>query len=93
MLWLVAFGLLAITFGFVYVYTRKVAAIRARKWELDIFFGTIKLILWEPNEGLVLLKNKQVTALIYGPKDGGGIRFIYPVFGDEVKVRVPLHCD
>jgi regulator of protease activity HflC (stomatin/prohibitin superfamily) len=68
----------------------KSAAIRDRKDEVNIFGGMMKLVLWEANQGLVFLKNKRVHSLIYGPRDGGGTRFIFPVLGEEVRVRVPL---
>ena len=45
MLWLVAFILVAGLCAALNVYTRKVAAIRARKGEIDFFFGCVKLIL------------------------------------------------
>jgi len=77
-------------FCVLHVFLAKSRAIRRRQSEAEIFGGLVKLILWESNEGLVLLKNKQVDMLVYGPTDGGGTRFIYPILGEELKVRVPL---
>jgi regulator of protease activity HflC (stomatin/prohibitin superfamily) len=72
------------------VLLAKSSAIRGHKYEVSLFFGLVKLILWEANQGLVFLKNKRVSKLIYGPEDGGGTMFIYPIFGEELRVRVPL---
>jgi regulator of protease activity HflC (stomatin/prohibitin superfamily) len=55
-----------------------------------ILFGLAQLILWEKNEGLILLRDKRVTEVIDGPKGGGGLRVIYPVLGEELRARVPL---
>jgi len=90
MLWAVAAVLIAAICVVIYLSTRKVAAIRSGEKQKDVFFGLLRLVLWEANEGLLLLKNKQISSLIYGPRDGGGVRFIYPVFGEEVKDWVPL---
>lgn len=55
-----------------------------------ILFGLGQLILWEKNEGLILLRDKRVSELIDGTKAGGGLRIIYPVLGEELRARVPL---
>src|SRR5436305_1122108 len=75
---------------FLRVFLAKSNAIRYHRNEVNLFGGMVKLVLWEANEGLVFLKNKQISQLIYGPEDGGGTAYIYPVLGDEVRVRVPL---
>ena len=59
--------------------TAKVTAIRRGDREVDLFFGWMKLVLWEANEGLLFLRNKQIGEVIYGPEQGGGMRFIYPI--------------
>jgi regulator of protease activity HflC (stomatin/prohibitin superfamily) len=71
------------------VVLAKGRAIRQQKEEIPLFCGLVKLILWEANQGLVLLRNKRISAVIYGPRDGG-TKFIFPVIGDELRVRVPL---
>lgn len=63
-------------------------AIRNNLKEVDIFGGMMKLILWEPNEGLVILKNKQVSEVIN--EEGGGRKYIYPILGEELWARVSL---
>jgi regulator of protease activity HflC (stomatin/prohibitin superfamily) len=67
-------------------------AIRAKRKTVNMFCGTMQIILWEENEGLLLLKNKKLMDVIYGsdPATGGGTRMIYPILGEEVRVRVPL---
>lgn len=72
------------------VLLAKAIAIKNHSDEVSLLGGILKLVLWEANQGLVILKNKQVSELIYGPKDGGGTKFIYPLFGEEVRLRVPL---
>ena len=71
-------------------FTARATAIRTGRREIDLFFGFTKLVLWEENEGLLFLKNKRIDSLIYGPDDGGGMKFIYPILGEEIKVHVPL---
>jgi len=63
-------------------------AIRDRKKEVSMFGGLVKLLLWEPNEGLVILRNKSISDVIAG--HGGGTRFIFPIKGDELRARIPL---
>jgi regulator of protease activity HflC (stomatin/prohibitin superfamily) len=63
-------------------------AIRSGRRELDLLGGWVKLVLWEPNEGVVILRNKAITDVF---EDGeGGKKFIFPILGDEVKARFPL---
>lgn len=66
----------------------KYVAIRDRKKEVTLLGGMIKLILWEPNEGLVLLRNKAISEVIYNSP--GGTKFIYPIRGEELRARIPL---
>jgi regulator of protease activity HflC (stomatin/prohibitin superfamily)/predicted RNA-binding Zn-ribbon protein involved in translation (DUF1610 family) len=84
----------AVAFAGVYIgltiLLAKTFAIQRKQKEVDLFGGLMKLILWEANEGIVLLKNKQVSEVIYGPQAGGGTQFIYPLFGEELRLRVPL---
>jgi len=74
-------------YSFLHVFLAKAHAIRTHKHEVNLFFGMAKLVLWEANEGLVLLKNKQVNQIIYGPEDGGGTKYIFPLLGEEVRIR------
>ncbi len=61
-----------------------------KKGELSILFGLLRLISWNPTEGILILKNKVVRYVDDDLHDGGGIKLIYPVFGEEVAIRVPL---
>ena len=63
-------------------------AIRDRKNNVVLFGGAVRLLSWEQNEGLVLLKYKRVSDVIVG--EGGGMRFIYPIRGEELRARIPL---
>jgi len=94
----VVFGFLTVlsiflmTKSLIEVATVKARAISQHKKEAVLLFGLIKLVLWEENEGLLFLKDKKISLTIYGldPKVGGGIRYIFPILGEEVRVRVPL---
>jgi hypothetical protein len=81
-------GVLAL--GFIRLLVAKPLAIRDHRKSVDLFWGLLQLVLWEQNEGLVFLKNKTASEVIYGPEHGGGTRYIYPMLGDELRVRVPL---
>lgn len=72
------------------LFLAKKRAIHAQGRVAPLFFGLARLITWEQNEGLILLKDKQIQEVIYGPRDGGGIRIIYPVLGEELKAHLPL---
>jgi DNA-directed RNA polymerase subunit RPC12/RpoP len=61
------------------------------KKEVSLLWGFVKLIAWDPVEGVLILKNKNIAFSDDNLLDArGGIRFIYPVLGEEVAVRVPL---
>lgn len=70
------------------VLLARFRAIRDHQREVSLFGGTMKLILWEPNEGLVFLRNKAISDVVAGGV--GGTRFISPLRGDELCARVPL---
>ena len=63
-------------------------AIRDRQNNVVMFGGAVRLLSWEQNEGLVLLKYKKVSEVIV--EGGGGMRFIYPIRGEELRARIPL---
>jgi len=71
-----------------YIFLARFRAIRDRQRELTLFGGFVKLVLWEPNEGVVLLRNKQLSEIIETGQ--GGTKFIFPIRGDEVRARFPL---
>lgn len=59
--------------------------------DVPLLWGMVRLIAWDPVEGVLFLQNKRLSFSDDNLYDGhGGIRFIYPVFGDELAVRVPL---
>src|SRR5262245_56936425 len=76
--------------AYIRVVIAKAEAIRLGKREVDLFFGLVKLVLWEQNEGLLFLKNKRVKGIVFGPDDGGGTSIIFPFLGDELKLHLPL---
>jgi hypothetical protein len=76
--------------GVLHVASSKVQAIRHGWREVDLFWGLVKLVLWEENEGILVLKNKRVSRVIYGPEQGGGTTLLFPFLGDELKLHVPL---
>lgn len=60
--------------------------------EKDILLwkGLARMVAWNPTEGVLFLKNKQVDFVDDNPNDGGGIRCIFPIMGEELATRVPL---
>ncbi len=73
-----------------FIAKNRAIRIHGQGGTVPLFFGLAQLITWEQNEGLILLKDKRIKELIYGPVDGGGIRIIYPVLGEELKEHLPL---
>lgn len=61
-----------------------------RENEVPLLFGLLRLVAWDPTEGVVILKNKTVTYVDDNIFDGGGIRLLYPVMGEELVLRAPL---
>lgn len=58
--------------------------------DVQVWKGFAKLVSWNPTEGVVFLKNKHIDLVDDNPNDGGGIRVVYPFFGEELVLRVPL---
>ena len=58
--------------------------------EVSVLAGMGKIISWNPSEGVVFLKNKKIDFTDDNPDDGGGIRIIFPLLGEELALRVPL---
>ena len=62
-----------------------------RRGEASLLFGAVRMIAWEPTQGVLILRNKALTFKDDDLHDGrGGVRLIYPVSGDELALRVPL---
>jgi regulator of protease activity HflC (stomatin/prohibitin superfamily)/DNA-directed RNA polymerase subunit RPC12/RpoP len=73
-----------------YVLWVRSQAFGKHQHDVPLFFGLVRLVLWEPTEGIVLLKNKQIMYLDNNIEDGGGVRFIFPILGHEVGLAAPL---
>ena len=59
--------------------------------DVPILWGFVRLIAWDPVEGVLILQNKNVGFSDDDLQDGrGGVRFIYPILGEELALRVPL---
>jgi len=58
--------------------------------EVDLFFGIAKLVCWDPTEGVLILKDKAVQFVDDNLFNGGGMRMLYPVMGEELVCRAPL---
>src|SRR4051812_4658260 len=59
--------------------------------QVDVLWGLVRLIAWDPVEGVLFLRNKALSFIDDQLEDGrGGIRCIYPIFGDELALQVPL---
>ncbi|MEX0676236.1 MAG: hypothetical protein WD063_04135 [Pirellulales bacterium] len=85
-----AFGL-----GSLFLVTQTVNLLLAKarvlkKGEQPLLFGLLTLIAWNPTDGIVILRNKNVHYVDDNLHDGGGIKLICPLLGEEVALRVPL---
>jgi regulator of protease activity HflC (stomatin/prohibitin superfamily) len=88
--WLLFIGItLPLTWAAIQVAIAKRHVLSDRK-EFDLLFGLAKLVSWDPTEGVLLLKNKSVGFVDDSLEDGGGIRLLYPILGEEIACRVPL---
>lgn len=59
--------------------------------DIPLLYGLVRLIAWDPTEGILLLRNKQVDFADDDLHDGkGGVKLLYPMFGEELALRVPL---
>jgi len=83
---LVLIGLLI--FATVQLFVARGKAIR--DGEASLWKGLVKILSWNPTEGVLFLKNKQIDFVDDNPLDGGGIRAIYPLLGQEMVVKIPL---
>lgn len=88
----VVFTCLLSTFviGWVTYTLLKAKTLALQTGDVPIWGGLIRLIAWNPNEGVLFLKNKQISYVDSNPNDGGGIRVIFPLLGEELVLRVPL---
>ncbi len=58
--------------------------------EVPLWNGLVRVVSWNPTEGVIFLKNKQLHFVDDDVNDGGGIAAIYPLLGEELVLRVPL---
>jgi regulator of protease activity HflC (stomatin/prohibitin superfamily) len=59
--------------------------------DVPILWGMVRLIAWDPTEGVLILRDKSVHFSDDDLHDGrGGIRFLLPAMGEELALRVPL---
>ena len=59
--------------------------------DVSLLWGFVRLIAWDPIEGVLILQNKNVGFSDDNLQDGrGGVRFMYPILGEELALRVPL---
>lgn len=90
-IWLLLAGMLVIGASIVLrLYLAKSSAVHASEKSRSVLFGQGNLVLWEPTEGVMFLKNKHIHAVDNNSRDGGGIRVIFPILGEELGLRVPL---
>ncbi len=59
--------------------------------DIPLLWGSVRLVAWDPVEGVLFLVNKSIGFYDDSLHDGrGGVRLIYPFFGEELALRVPL---
>ena len=85
---LFVFVTIAITYQAIMLFLAKGEVLK--KNEVPVLAGLGRMISWNPSEGVLFLKNKQIDFLDDNPNDGGGIRVIFPILGEELAARVPL---
>jgi stress response protein SCP2/regulator of protease activity HflC (stomatin/prohibitin superfamily) len=61
-----------------------------RSPEVEILKGYGRLVSWNPNEGVVFLKNKNLAFYTQGYGTSGGICTILPFLGEEVAYRTSI---
>jgi len=90
--YLAVLGLVAITIALIghsiVLVTAKSRVLK--KGEQPLLFGLLNLVAWNPTQGILVLRNKVVRYVDDSLHDGGGIKLLYPIFGEEVALRVPL---
>jgi len=59
--------------------------------DVSLLWGFVRLIAWDPVEGVLILKNKVITFSDDDLQDAqGGVRLLYPLLGEELALRAPL---
>ena len=79
---------------FVRIKTASIFAIKDNKDDVELFGGFLRLLLWKPNKGLIILKNKQIAQVIPNGDveltQQGGMIFISALRGEELYDRLQL---
>ena len=70
------------------IFSSKAEAIKSGS--SNTLAGFCRIISWNPTEGVYFLRNKLPEFSDDNPNDGGGIRAIFPLFGQEMVCLVPL---
>lgn len=82
--------LTAATVQQVYLLTRARQRVLVDK-DVPLLWGFVRLIAWDPIEGVLFLQNKSLGFADDNLHDGrGGVQFMYPILGEELALRVPL---
>jgi regulator of protease activity HflC (stomatin/prohibitin superfamily)/DNA-directed RNA polymerase subunit RPC12/RpoP len=59
--------------------------------DVPLLYGMVRLLAWDPTEGVLILRNKELDFADDDLHDGkGGVKLLYPMFGEELALRVPL---
>jgi regulator of protease activity HflC (stomatin/prohibitin superfamily) len=59
--------------------------------DVPLLWGLVRLIAWDPVEGVLILRNKSIAFSDDDLQDAqGGVRLLYPLLGEELALRVPL---
>jgi len=88
--WTVLALFLVVILCWLHVFLAKSRAFHKGIEDTPLFGGLVRMILWNPTQGVLLLKNKQVVFVDSNINDGGGVKYIIPALGQEVGLRVPL---
>jgi regulator of protease activity HflC (stomatin/prohibitin superfamily) len=58
---------------------------------VPLLWSFVRLIAWDPIEGVLILRNKTVAFCDDNLEDAaGGVRLLYSIFGEELAIRAPL---
>ena len=75
-------------YGLIELFKAKRNALRGQP--VSFWKGLAEIVAWNPTEGVLFLKNKNIHFVDSNPDDGGGIHVLFPHLGEELALRVPL---
>ena len=84
------FGTIFVLSGLVDLISTKRKAMRGDGEPVSFWKGLAEMVAWNPTKRVLFLKNKNIHFVDSNPNDGGGIRVMFPHFGEELVLRVPL---